>query len=239
MILGYMALMLIMSFTVFAMEDNSSKGLLSMLNVSLVIVPLVSIIFSSIYFYNSAEFIELLVSQPISRKTIWRSMFTGIAGSLAIAYLIGIGLAILIFAPGVTGFTMLASGTILSLIFSGIGVMAAVKIRDKARGIGVSIMLWLYFSLIFDGIVLFLAFQLADYPLEKPMIVVSAFNPIDLSRILVLLQMDVSALMGYTGAIFTEYFGTLYGKTVSFILLAIWAFIPFLISERWFVRKDL
>lgn len=234
-----MALMLIMSFTVFAMEDNSSKGLLSMLNVSLVIVPLVSIIFSSIYFYNSAEFIELLVSQPISRKTIWRSMFTGIAGSLAIAYLIGIGLAILIFAPGVTGFTMLASGTILSLIFSGIGVMAAVKIRDKARGIGVSIMLWLYFSLIFDGIVLFLAFQLADYPLEKPMIVVSAFNPIDLSRILVLLQMDVSALMGYTGAIFTEYFGTLYGKTVSFILLAIWAFIPFLISERWFVRKDL
>ncbi len=80
--------------------------------------------------------------------------------------------------------------------------------RDKAKGIGVVILLWLYFSIIFDGLVLFVLFQFADYPLEKMMVGVVTLNPIDLSRILILLKMDVSALMGYTGAIFKDFFGT-------------------------------
>src|SRR3954465_15586861 len=84
------------SFSVFSLEDNSSKGLLSLLNIILIIVPLVSIIFSTIYVYNSAEFIELLVSQPLKRKTIWLSLFTGLALSLCIAFFMGAGLPILI-----------------------------------------------------------------------------------------------------------------------------------------------
>jgi Cu-processing system permease protein len=77
-------------------------------------------------------------------------------------------------------------------------MFATVKTRDKAKVIGAAITLWLYFSLLFDGFVLFLLFQFADYPLEKPMIALSALNPIDLGRILILLQLDVSAMMGYT-----------------------------------------
>ncbi len=40
------------------------------------------------------------------------------------------------------------------------------------------------------------------------MVGLSALNPIDLSRILILLQLDVSAMMGYTGAVFKDFFGT-------------------------------
>lgn len=39
------------------------------------------------------------------------------------------------------------------------------------------------------------------------MIVLSALNPIDLGRILVLLKMDVAALLGYTGAVFRQFLG--------------------------------
>ena len=81
-VLAYTACLLAISFSVFSLEDNSTKGLLSLLNIILIIVPLISIIFSAIYIYNSAEFIELLVSQPLKRKAIWMSLFTGLSTKL-------------------------------------------------------------------------------------------------------------------------------------------------------------
>jgi len=105
---------------------------------------------------------------------------------------------------------MLLTGMLLSVIFVSIALLASVKTRDKARGIGLSILLWFYFSIIFDGLVLFILFQFQDYPLEKPMIIFSFLNPIDLGRIQILLKMDISALMGYTGAIFKDFFEICY-----------------------------
>ncbi len=237
--LVYTAALLVASFSVFSLEDNSSKGLLSLLNIILIVVPLVSIIFSTIYVYNSAEFIELLVSQPLRRKTIWLSLFAGLAGAFALAFFVGVGIPLLLYQSNATGFIMIGVGVLLSIIFVAIAMLAAVKTRDKAKGIGVAILLWLYFSLLFDGLVLFLLFQLSDYPLEKAMIGVSALNPVDLSRILILMRLDVSAMMGYTGAVFKDFFGTVTGMIFSLGILMLWAFLPLLLSVRRFKKKDL
>jgi len=110
---------------------------------------------------------------------------------------------------------------------------------NSAKGIGLAIMIWLYFALLFDGMVLFLLFQLAEYPIENMMVGITAFSPIDLARIQILLHLDVSAMMGYTGAIFKDFFGTSVGLLVSFVLLSLWAIIPFFISMRKFNKKDL
>jgi Cu-processing system permease protein len=238
-VLVYTLFLLASSLSVFGLEDNSSKGLLSLLNIILIVVPLVSIIFSTIYVYNSAEFVELLVSQPLKRRTIWLSLFTGLSTSLSIAFFIGAGIPVLIYQANMIGLTMILIGLLLSIIFVAIAMLATVKTRDKAKGIGAAIMLWLYFSLLFDGFVLFLLFQFADYPMEKPMIAVSAFNPIDLSRILILLQLDVSAMMGYTGAVFKDFFGTYTGILFSFATLLIWIVLPVWYSTRKFNTKDL
>jgi len=238
-VLVYTLFLLAASFSVFSLEDNSSKGLLSLLNIILIIVPLVCIIFSTIYIYNSAEFIELLVSQPLKRRTIWLSLFIGLSVSLSIAFFIGVGITVLIFQANMIGITMIVAGIILSVIFVAIAMLATVKTRDKAKGIGAAIMLWLYFSLLFDGFVLFILFQFADYPMEKPMVAISALNPIDLSRILILLQLDVSAMMGYTGAVFKDFFGTYIGIIFSFSALALWILLPVWYSLRKFKSKDL
>lgn len=238
-VLVYTIFLLVTSFSVFGLEDNNSKGLLSLLNIILLIVPLVSIIFSTIYVYNSAEFMELLVSQPLKRRAIWLSLFTGLGGSLSIAFFIGAGIPVLLYQFNAIGFMMIGVGILLSIIFVAVAMLAAVQTRDKAKGIGVAILLWLYFSILFDGLVLFLLFQLADYPLEKAMIGISAMNPIDLSRILILLHMDVSAMMGYTGAIFKDFFGTGVGIVISFGVLLLWAVVPVWLATRKFNRKDL
>jgi len=117
--------------------------------------------------------------------------------------------------------------------------LAAVLTRDKAKGIGVAILLWLYFSLLFDGLLLFVLFQFNDYPIEKTIIILSSLNPIDLGRILILLKMDISAIMGYTGAIMKDFFGSNQGFLFALISLLLWAFVPTWISLRKFNRKDL
>ena len=238
-VLAYTVFLLVISFSVFNLEDNSDKGLLSLLNLVMFIVPLVSVIFSTIYVYNSAEFIELLVSQPLERKNIWLSLFFGLSGSLVIAFFIGAGIPILIYEPSPTGIILLCVGCIISVIFVAIAFLAAVHTRDKAKGIGISILLWLYFALIFDGLVLFLMFQLEDYPLEKFVIAVTALNPIDMGRILILLKLDMSAMMGYTGAIFKDFFGTQKGYLMAALTLTLWIALPLAWSVRKFKKKDL
>jgi Cu-processing system permease protein len=238
-VLIYAIMLGLFSFSVFALEDNAAKGMLSLLNIVLIIVPLISIIFSTIYAYNSAEFIELLVSQPLRRKTIWTSLFMGLSTALSVAFWVGCGTAVLLFQANWTGLTLILVGWLLTIIFTALAMLAVVSTRDKAKGIGVAIMLWLFFALLFDGLVLFLLFQLGDYPLEKPMIALSMLNPVDLSRILVLLKMDISALMGYTGAVFRDFFGTSVGMTVSLLVLLTWVLWPFWLSLHRFRKKDL
>src|SRR5262249_3352250 len=137
-------------------------------------------VFATIYIYNASEFIELLLAQPIRRTTLLASIFCGLCVSLLLSFFIGAGIPILVFDGSSTGVTMLLTGIALTAIFVSLALLASVATRDKAKGIGVAIMLWFYFTLIFDGLVLFFLFQFSDYPLEKPMIVLSSLNPIDL-----------------------------------------------------------
>ena len=238
-IVVYTLALLVLSFSVFNMEDNAAKGTVSLLNIVLFVVPLVSMIFSTIYLYNSAEFIELLVSQPLRRKTIWLSIFFGLASAVTMAFLIGVGVPVLLYAFNASGIVLLVCGSILSVIFVSIALWTAVRIRDKAKGIGLTILLWLYFALLFDVLVLFLLFQFSDYPIENGMVAVSMLNPIDISRILILLQVDISAMMGYTGAIFRNFFGTSGGMALTAVILMLWSALPLWFSLRYFTRKDL
>lgn len=238
-ILAYTLILAILSWSSFGLEDNSAKGLLTILNIILFTVPLVSILFATIYLYNSTEFIELLLSQPIKRKKIWLSLFFGLSLAMVLAFFIGAGIPLLLNAPDSVGIMMLVIGCLITLVFVALAFLSSILTRDKAKGIGIAIMGWLYFALLFDGIILYLLFQFSDYPIEKAMIVVTAFSPIDLARIQILLHLDVSAMMGYTGAIFKDFFGTSLGLLLSFSLLCLWIIIPFFISLIKFKNKDL
>ncbi len=235
----YTLLLAVLSWSVFGLEDDSHKGVLTLLHLVLLTTPLVSIIFTTIYLYNSAEFIELLLSQPVRRSKIWTGLFLGLFISLALSFVLGAGIPVLLYVQGQTAYMLLLMGILITAVFVALGFLCAILSRDKARGIGISILLWLFFSLLFDGLVLFLLFQFADYPIEKPMVVLAALNPIDLARIFIILQLDVSAMLGYTGAIFRDFFGSGGGTMIGLGLLILWVVIPFLISRRMFIRRDL
>lgn len=66
-----------------------------------------------------------------------------------------------------------------------------------------------------------------------------ALNPVDLARIIILLQLDISALMGYTGAFYKNFFGSHLGILFSTGVLFIWIFLPLAMATRIFAKKDL
>lgn len=238
-VIGYTVLLLVMSLSFFGFESDPNKGLLSMLNIILMVVPLVSIIFSTIHFYNSYEFLELLSAQPMSRKTIFFSQYFGVCISLALAFLIGVGLPTYIFEGSIRGLTLISSGLLLTIIFVSIAFFASVFTRDKAKGIGIALALWFYLCLLYDGLVLSALLSLSDYPMEKVSLIFTALNPTDLARILVLMKLDVSALMGITGAVFQNFFSSNMGVSIAFALLLLWIFIPIRFAYNLFNKKDL
>lgn len=238
-VIAYTIFLLLFSFGLFLVEEIPEKSLMSLLTLNLTLVPLVSVMFSTIYIYNSSEFIELLAAQPIKRNQLWLSLFLGLSFALSIAFFIGCGIPILIFSANGIGISMLITGIILSIIFVSISLFSSVYIKDKTKGIGASLLIWLFFTILFDGLVLFLLFQLLDYPLEKLIVVLSILNPVDLVRIVSLLQMDISALMGATTAVFKKSFSGNIGSLVTYGTLLLWIIIPFFISMRKFNKKDL
>lgn len=238
-VISYLLVLMAVSFTLFSLDANPVKGILGLLNVSLLIIPLMSIIFGTIYYYNSAEFIELLLTMPIKRSRIIISVYFGLAVALSVAVILGMGIPVLIYSPNAIGLTMVITAVALTWVFVSIAVLASVMTRDKSKGIGLVILLWLYFSLIYDGILLFVLLTFSDYPMENWMVGLSSLNPIDLARIFILLELDISAIMGYTGAIYREFLGTSTGMLFAFVMLSVWILVPLLLAVRRFRKKDI
>lgn len=238
-IIGYTIFLFIISMSLFRLEENESKALLSLLNIVLIVLPLVSLVFATIHYYNSYEFIELMLSQPVGRKRILLSEFTGVSLSLLCSFWIGVGIPVLFYSFSDTGMSLLFTGSCLILVFTSLAFLSSVSSRDKARGIGSALLLWFYFSLLYDGLILLILFAFSDYPLEKITLILSALNPIDLGRIFIMLKMDISALMGYTGALYKDFFGSVTGMLFTSGIMITWIAVPLWLATRKFNKKDL
>ncbi|MEZ5014974.1 MAG: ABC transporter permease subunit [Chitinophagales bacterium] len=238
-LIAYTVLLAAISFGLFSFDANPEKAVLGLLNILLLVVPLVSIIYSSIYYYNSLEFIELVLAQPVARKKLFFGLYFGSGLALSLAFLIGCALPILLFARDMTGFTLIISGILITWVFNSLAFLAAVISRDKARGIGMSLLFWFYFTFIYDALVLMILFSFSDYPIERGILTLTFLNPIDLIRIILLMQLDASALMSFTGAVFSTFLSSGKGLTFCILALILWSVLPALLAVRTFVRKDI
>ncbi len=223
----------------FQLDSDTSKVVLSLLNILLIVIPLVSVVFTTIHFFNSYEFIEMMLAQPVNRKIIFMSEYIAVSFSMVIAFVAGVGLPMLYYGAGAGALNLMLSGIILSLVFVSLAFLASVLTRDKARAIGIALLFWFYFVLIYDAFILWIVYNYSDYPLEKVTLAMVSLNPVDLARILMILKLDVSALMGYTGAFYKEFFGSSTGFIFSIVMLMLWVIIPLAIALRIFKRKDL
>jgi Cu-processing system permease protein len=213
------------------------------MNVIVVLTPMIGMIFGIMYFYSSREFTELLLAQPVKRSTIFLGQYLGIALSLSFSLVFGLGIPFVVYglfqSAEIWNFALLlVVGAFLTFIFVALAVNISLRNENKVKGFGFAILLWLFMAVIYDGIFLMSLVVFDDYPLDKVTLVASLFNPIDLSRILILLKLDISALLGYTGALFQKFLGEQWGMLVSLGTLVVWTIVPVWLLVKTAGKKD-
>ena len=239
----YFLFYLLLGIVLLFLNNNLSKAVITLMNVIIILVPLIGTIFGVMYYYNSKEFTELLLAQPIKRSSIFLGQYLGVALSLSMSLIIGLGLPFIFYgifrSDAIWDFSLLLiTGTFLTLIFTALAFSIALCNENKIKGFGYAILLWLFMAVIYDGIFLMSLIMFEDYPLDTFSLIATMFNPIDLSRVLILLKLDISALLGYTGALFQKFFGTDFGVLISLGMLIIWVVVPAWFIKRKSNRKD-
>jgi Cu-processing system permease protein len=242
-VVGYAALLLATTILLVRFGGTGERALLSLVNVVLLALPLVSVVFGTLYVYSAREFIELLLAQPVGRGAVYLALFGGLALPLSAAAIIGIGAPLGIQAvrePSVIGplLMLLTVGVLLTLVFTAFALCVSVLVEDRARGFGAALMVWLGCTVVYDGLILLVLTTFRSYPLEGPVLLLTFLNPIDLARVVMLLTFDVALLMGYTGTIFAKFFGTAGGLAAGLAMLLGCALVPLAVGYRWFRRKD-
>ncbi len=239
----YFLFYLLLGFVLLFLNNNMDKAIITLMNIIVVLTPLIGTIFGVMYYYNSKEFTELLLAQPLKRSKIFIGQYIGISLSLTLSLVLGLGIPFVAYglfkSSEIFNFSLLLLvGAFLNFIFVALAYNISLSTDNKIKGFGYAILMWLFMAVIYDGLFLISLVMFNEYPLEKFSLIATMFNPIDLSRILIMLKLDISALMGYTGAVFKDFFGTSIGMFASLSVLVIWVVFPLLNIVRKSNKKD-
>ena len=239
----YFAFYLVLGFVLLFLNNDVNKAVITLMNIIIVLTPLIATVFGVMYYYNSKEFTELLLAQPIKRGTIFMGQYLGISLSLTLSLVLGLGIPFLLYGLSMSSavldfILLLGVGSLLNFIFVALAFNIALSNENKIKGFGYAILLWLFMAVIYDGIFLISLVIFNEYPLDRLALFATMFNPIDLSRILILLKLDISALLGYTGAVFKTFFGTNLGFLTSISIMILWVFLPVMRMRVKLRKKD-
>ncbi len=239
----YFIFFLVVTSAILYFSADLTKSIVSMMNIVLVLIPLVSIVFGAIYYYNSREFTELLLAQPVRRRSLILGQYTGLAISLSLSFGMGITIpfllkGIIVSEHFIDFLLILLAGVCLSFSMSAIAYATALKHENRILGFGISLFIWFFLAIIYDGLILILLILFRDYPTDSLAIIMTFLNPIDLSRVMIMLGLDIAALMGYTGALFLNFFGSVNGILISMFSMLCWIVIPSLFMVRIAKKKD-
>ena len=241
-LVAYAVVILGLTDLLFRFGGSGERVVLSLTSVVLALVPLVGIVLGAMHVYQSREFIELMLAQPVGRRTLFTALYGGLALPLSAAYALGVGLPLFwhgqLFARSSGGLTMILVGIALTFVFAALAFVVALFFEERAAGLGAAIVAWLLTVVVYDGLLLLGVVTLDDWPVEGPAMVATLLNPVDLGRVLLLLQFDVSALAGYTGAVFERFFGSAAAAVVAAAALLLWTAAPLVVALRRFERRD-
>ncbi len=242
-VIGYFVFFLLASDVLLRLGGTGPRAMVSLINLVLLLIPLVTIVFGTIYWHGQREFNQLLLTQPVDRPALFHGLFAGLVFPLSAAFVGGVTIPLLLHravGPESAGtlLLLLAAGVALTAVFGAIAVLIAGLVEDRLRGLGAALGVWLLMAVVYDGLLLWIAVTFRNHPIEQPLLVLSFANPVDLARVLLLLHLDVAALMGATGSVFSKALGGPAGTAAALGGLALWTLVPGLFALRAFKRRD-
>ncbi len=243
---GMVSLALLMAATgelLLRFSGGGTTALVSLLDVVLIVTPLAGLVLGTMQVHHARELTELLLAQPVTRDRLFIRLWAAAALPLVAALVVGLvapfawhGMLVGPAARLLPGVVLAAVA--LALVSNALAFVIALRIDDRVRALGVALAAWLVAAVLWDGLVLVVAMLFADRPVETPMLMLLALNPLDIARVLLLLGSDAAAMLGYTGAVLSRALGASAGRAVLAAVLTAWLLVPLWLARRSFERKD-
>lgn len=235
----YTALLGLFVFGFTYLTDDFRKSELALISVLTFLVPLVSILFTTAYWYSSENFTELLLSQPVSRRSLYWARIMALVSSLSLSLLCGLVLVFLVVGIWDWGIAWLfAASVVAGTVFCFLGALIATYIIDRMWGIGLGLALWFYFVAIHDALLLLVLYWFRDYPLDAVSAALCGLNPLALLRVTLLMHFDAPLLLGHSGALIRKMVESGSGFSFAAIVMAVWLVVPAVVAGRKFSRRD-
>lgn len=230
----------------YAGVTNFTRTSASLLNLVLYVVPLMALVMGTLSFAGDRGTAELLFAQPVSRTDVMLGkligLFLSMSGAMIAGFLLA-GAVILANAgtEGLGGFTAFAGLTfLLALIFLSIAALATVLSGRRPRSFGVAIVVWFFFVLFYDLLVLGIA-SLIRGPAAATTLFLSLFgNPVDLVRVASLILLDNVTIFGAAGAALVRFLGgSGWSLLVLLVGLALWIALPLAAAHAVLRNQDI
>ena len=224
-----------------------SITVVSLSSLSVFLVPLIGLLVSYDTLVGEIErgTMPLLMTYPVTRWRIVLGKFAGQVVILAIATVVGFGIAALVAGLGDGGdaeawgaFGVMVGGSILlGAAFIALGTLVSAVVVERGTAAGISAAAWLLFVVLFD--MALLAVLVAD---EGQVVsgelfrVLLLLNPTDVYRMVTLAGSEtVGALSGMAGVSAEAAFGS----AVLLPVMALWIAAPLGLAGLLFGRKEL
>lgn len=218
----------------------------SLLSLVLYVVPLIALTMGTLSFTSEQGVSELLFAQPVTRTEILMGKLAGLFASMVTATLIGFGSGGLVIAArtgseGAARYPIfVALSLLLALAFLSLSALVAFLFQRKTRAFGVTLLLWFFFVIFYDLLVIGGSLLLKERT-ANTLIFTSLFgNPVDMVRVASLIVLDGKEVFGAAGAALVRFLG---GERASLLLLLggllVWIVGPLLASQRLLKRQDI
>jgi Cu-processing system permease protein len=227
--------------------QDFARTAVSLVQLVLLLVPLTALVIGVLSLAPEKGSVEILFSQPVSRRAIWIGRMAGLFTALAAAQAIGLGASgMVIFwragREGIGGYALLfASSLGLTAVFVGIaGWIASGGTGRRARALAIALIVWFGSVVLFDVAALGIATLLPSGAASRALIVSVLINPVDAVRTGALLGIEGTTAFGAASLAFLRFTGGTGGATIALVASVLfWLVCPTLLALRRISRADL
>jgi len=218
----------------------------SIVNLGGFLIPLFALLMGVFSFITNREYLEIMVTQPISRTSVLLGRYLGLLLTVVGACLVGFGLPgiIISLVVGVDGaltyLLVVVYSLLLAMVFTGLSVLIALLSRRRQIALGISLAVWVFFEMVYGVAMMGLTLYLTPVALKPVLLAGLLGNPVDLARVLSLLQVGGAHLFGPAGATLIKMTGSAWSATlIGLAGMIFWLVTPVAISASIFKRQNL
>ena len=218
----------------------------SIINLGGFLIPLFALLLGVFSFITNQGYFEILVTQPISRSKVLLGRYLGLLLTILAASLLGFGLpgALIAIVIGVVGaqsyLLVIVYSMMLAMVFTGLSVLISLLARRRQIALGMALGVWVFYELVYGMLMLGTTLYLAPTVLKTVLLAGLMGNPVDIVRVLSLLQVGGPHLYGPAGATLVKLTGSAGMATLFGVLgLLVWVVAPVLVSMKIFDRQNL